>query len=161
MASQEVLTALGFSLADGIYILKEDVKNPMADKRFKRAFDAVEVWHKGMLVSVKCHLKDEKRMPRICQEGEPFGILVASDYNRVQWEALVSGLEPAPRIIGVALAELRLLNCIDRPSALLGWMLNTGVVNYNQIIQAGKDLTDNVPDEKFLKWLKDNGIGSY
>lgn len=78
-------------LKPGLYVIRENVKNPKPDRR-RNTFQDSPVWTLGTRVAVRAHYT-----------GAPDCIYVFGDYssnevthNHPGWAALVAALEPAP-----------------------------------------------------------------
>lgn len=131
-------------VADGYYVLREDVKNPCPDRRKKAHVIPQPIWPKGLRIHVKRykHLSPRPQF-RIFDGSETF------DFYEGQVNAILPFLEPAPPTLGQVLNSS--YGRIGGGTVLM-FLLEKGLLNLEQIEGAVKEYED--IDEKLYEDLQ-------
>lgn len=152
------------ALLAGRYIVTQDTKNPMKDRRSKD-FMFVEVWKAGTRVRVRSMLRGDSREPQgtlllkgIIEGPGGSQVFFHSDLDQDpvyrQGNTLTENLTPEPERLGYVLQDE---GFHESGTFALAALLEQGTVTMEQIREALKKF-DGISDEDFDKFMDRHAI---
>lgn len=124
-----------FLIEEGLYVLKRDVKNCSADRRYYGLFDSIVVWREGTLIQV---IRKEGKLPILrCLWSPCFlgGDLVCGGDNAGQWKPLLDAMDNPPQNMRTLMSILKSKGIDFNAEELLAMLMHTNKVRYQDLLE--------------------------